>query len=131
MQEIILIRGLPGSGKTTRARALRDNAGHHIYDHFEADDYFTDPKTGEYRYDASKVKEAHHTCQCNVSGALNAGRSVIVSNTFVRLWEMRAYYEMAAAHGCNVRVFICRGEYDNVHGVPADVIDRMRQNWEE
>jgi predicted kinase len=42
MKTLILLRGLPGSGKSTLAKSL---AGEHI----EADMYFVDNETGEYK----------------------------------------------------------------------------------
>jgi len=53
MKELILLRGLPGSGKSTLAKSLD---GIHI----EADQFFM--IDGEYRFDASKLKDAHNYC---------------------------------------------------------------------
>lgn len=63
--KLVLIRGLPGSGKSTIARAMA------AYEHYEADMYFE--KGGEYCYDASKIKDAHEWCQRETrSAALGA-----------------------------------------------------------
>ena len=50
MQQLILIRGLPGSGKSTLAKQLTMNRSHNFVSHFEADMYFIDSGTGEYKY---------------------------------------------------------------------------------
>lgn len=53
---IYIIRGAPGSGKTSLARQIlaANPQGHAI---FEADDYF---RTSDgYKFDASKLQEAH------------------------------------------------------------------------
>ncbi len=55
--ELVLIRGLPGSGKSTMAKDLATQG----YLHFEADMYFE--LDGHYRYDASCIREAHSWCQ--------------------------------------------------------------------
>lgn len=129
MKEIVLIRGLPGSGKSTLAKQMvRD--GKFLYAHCEADDYFTD-ENGVYRFDPSKLNAAHRACRDNAFRALSVGLSVIVANTFTRLWEMGPYYSLAAAFGCNVRVIVATGQYENVHNVPADVIENMRLRWQE
>ena len=53
-----------------------------------------------------------------------------VSNTFVRKWEMQHYVDCAKHYGYTVVEIICIGNFNNVHGVPAEIIDRMRNNFE-
>jgi energy-coupling factor transporter ATP-binding protein EcfA2 len=53
-KELILLRGLPGSGKTTLARSLGGM-------HMEADKYLM--YSGKYEFDASKLRDAHNWCQ--------------------------------------------------------------------
>ena len=50
-KNLILLRGLPGSGKTTLAKVLSNNGD---FPFFSVDDYFTNPKTQEYIFDYSK-----------------------------------------------------------------------------
>lgn len=49
MRNVIIMRGVPGSGKSTYVRNRYPEARV-----VSADRYFTDPATGEYRFDASK-----------------------------------------------------------------------------
>ena len=44
------MRGLPGSGKSTRARELQEKGVIH-----STDTYFTNPLTGEYKFDFEKT----------------------------------------------------------------------------
>lgn len=120
-----MIRGLPGSGKSTMAR--RD-FGSHV--HCEADAYFVGAD-GVYRYNPKRIRDAHEWCQRKADEALRNGRNVVVSNTFTRLWEMDAYKEIAKRHGAEVRVIVARGSYGNIHGVPDDVVARMADRWED
>lgn len=122
--QLVLIRGLPGSGKSTMARSMSTHA------HYEADMYFTDA-SGVYRYDAGRIKDAHEWCQRQTFNALANGKSVVVSNTFTRRFEMAPYFKMAKTLGIDIRVIEARGNWPNVHGVPADVVDRMRKRWEK
>ena len=122
--QLVLIRGLPGSGKSTIASAM---AG---YRHLEADMFFTD-LDGRYVYDSSKIKAAHEWCQLNTKWALERGERVVVSNTFTRLFEMEPYFEMAKNFGIEPRIVEATGNWPNVHGVPAEVVEKMRQRWEK
>ena len=126
-QRLILIRGLPGSGKSTMARkmALAING----YVHLESDMYFIDHK-GEYVFNPEKLKDAHRWCQESARVCLNSGDDVIVSNTFTQKWEMQPYIEMAAACGAVVEIQVARGDFENTHGVPPEAIERMRARWE-
>lgn len=125
MRLLTLVRGLPGSGKSTMAKAIAMDTG---AIHLEADMYFV--KDGEYKFDPMQIKFAHEWCQAQALKALMDNRNVVVSNTFVKKWEMQAYFAMASAEVAEVCVLIANGNYGNVHGVPEEVIERMRANWE-
>ena len=116
---LVLIRGLPGSGKTTMAKSMN---GFH---HFEADQVFE--VNGVYRYDQNRILQAHDWCRSETSKALDAGYSVVVSNTFTRLSEMEAYLALTD----NVRIVEAVGRWESVHAVPTQTVERMRQRWEK
>ena len=59
--------------------------------------------------------------------ALAAGRRVVVSNTFTQLRELEPYLAMTRT----VRIIEARGTWQNVHGVPAEMLERMAQRWEQ
>jgi len=116
--EIVLIRGLPGSGKSTMARQMVG------YEHVEADQYLE--VDGRYVYDAGKVRAAHDWCVAKAKAALESGRNVVVSNTFARLWEIQRYADL----GYPLRVIEATGRWRSVHGVPMHKINAMRARWE-
>ena len=92
--------------------------------HFEADMYFT--VDGVYAYDPARIQDAHDWCQRMTRQALRDGQRVVVSNTFTRLHEMTPYRGMVN----EIRVAEARGRWQNTHGVPAEMVERMAQRWE-
>ena len=90
--ELVLIRGLPGSGKTTMARVLALVG----YEHHEADQYFE--RAGVYTFNAAELPKAHAWCLDRAQDSMARGASCVVANTFTRRWEMQPYLA-AAGHG--------------------------------
>ena len=120
MAELIIIRGLPGSGKTTMAKSMNG------FVHFEADQWMTD-EAGNYCFDPEKLSAAHEACRIATKRALDAGNNVVVSNTFVEHWEMTPYLEM----GYPFRVLEAPGNYSSEHNVPPEILQQMRELWEK
>jgi hypothetical protein len=122
---LIIIRGLPGSGKSTFARqnfSSRPN--------FEADMFFINAK-GKYNYDSRLVKYAHQWCQSCAARELSIDKNaiVVVSNTFTTLSEVLPYFEIAKDTGHGVQIYTALGEYKSIHNVPEEVIEAMAKRW--
>lgn len=124
IMRLIIIRGIPGSGKTTLAKEYVAKG----YLHYEADQYFE--RTGQYKFDSKELPNAHKWCMNQVLKAIESKRPVVVSNTFTRLWEMQPYIDMAKSAGIAVEVILATGKYKNVHGVPDDVVTKMADRFE-
>ena len=133
MKELILLRGLPGSGKSTLAKIM-------VGSDFlvcEADQYFM--QDGEYKFDATKLKEAHEYCRNKVEGYMKDSllndhfyHEIAVSNTFTQEWEMDAYYWLAEQYGYRVHSLVVENRHrgENAHGVPAETLTKIRERFE-
>jgi len=127
MTKLYIIRGIPGSGKTTLANTMFK---HGMIDaHLEADMFMVGPD-GAYYFDPAMLTFCHEQCQRLTNAALEIGHKVAVSNTFTRKWEMQPYLEMAEKHGAQVTVIVCQGDYGNTHGVPENQVQVMRDRFE-
>jgi predicted kinase len=136
MEKVLyIVRGLPGSGKSTFAKML-------VGEDFlvcEADKYFIDKETGEYNFDSTKIKEAHKFCQDTVESYMKDSlandqfyREIAVSNTFTQEWEMRPYFELAKNYGYKVFSVVVENRHGgtNQHGVPEEVLTKMCERFE-
>ena len=126
--QLILIRGIPGSGKSTYAKKLMKEMQN--VKHYEADMFFE--KDGEYKFDPSKLKQAHEWCQAMTYNSLRRKQNVIVSNTFTTLRELEPYLEMVdAVPGVEVKVITVIGNFGSIHDVPKEALDRMKARWQD
>ena len=126
MCELILIRGLPGSGKSTKGESLK-RAGV-VQQVVAADDWFS--SHGTYKFDAKFLPEAHAWCRAVTAAWLRGGDSVAVANTFTQVKEMQGYFDLAAKVGCKVRIIDMKTQWGNIHGVPFEALKRMADRWE-
>jgi predicted kinase len=125
MAQLVIIRGLPGSGKTTIAKKEFPN-----HFHTEADQWFIDPQTGEYRFDPTKLNGAHRGCQAATFKALQSGHDVVVTNTFTQNWEFDSYFDICDELEIeDILVIEMKTQYQNIHGVPEEKMEVMRRRW--
>jgi len=129
---LVLLRGLPGSGKTSFANFIWSS-----YTVCEADKFFYD-KEGNYNFDATKLKEAHEWCRNEVETRMQDNQNnpqyypeIVVSNTFTQEWEMEAYFDLAKKYDYRVVSLIVENRHgnSNIHGVPDDVLNKMRNRF--
>lgn len=124
---IVLIRGHSGSGKSTLAKKL--NGALPNSTHLEADEFFI--YEGEYKFDVSKLSEAHKFCFSKTKKALKNGQVAIVANTFTRNFEIKPYVDLCRELNEMMIIFECNGNYQNVHGLSEELLNRQIQRKEE
>lgn len=133
---LILLRGLPGSGKSSLARELMSSGPNGTI--LSTDDYFF--KDNTYVFDGTLLGDAHDWNQMRAERAMSEGRSpVIIDNTNIKAWEMKPYVEMALMNRYEVdfREPETNWKYDpaelakrNKHGVPQETIEKMLDRFE-
>ncbi|XP_029458515.1 NEDD4-binding protein 2-like 1 isoform X1 [Rhinatrema bivittatum] len=159
-KQLYLLRGLPGSGKTTLARQLkRDFPNAPI---LSTDDFFI-TEDGTYAFNQDFLEEAHKWNQKRAKKAMKRGKSpIIIDNTNIQAWEMKPYAIMnlvlilyTVPHqvdptDCNFIAEALENDYEvifrepetrwkfnvqelarrNIHGVPREKIQHMKEQYE-
>ncbi len=129
MKTLYLLRGLPGSGKSTFSEALRVDM------RIEADIYFM--KTGKYEFDASKLHLAHKWCFDEVeqemieASVLIYDSTIVVSNTFTTEKELKPYLELGKKYGYKTVSIVVENRHGgkSVHGVPDETMEKMEKRF--
>ncbi len=127
---MIILRGVPGAGKSTWVAQYYPDALVCSADHFFEG-------LGGYVFIPSKIGEAHASCRETFRRGLTESESVvIVDNTSTQKWEFAYYVYAAEAAGYDVEVVRLVVDLElaaarNVHGVPVDAILRMHAGMED
>ena len=126
MEKVLyIVRGIPGSGKSTFAKTLGGQ-------HYEADMYFIN-ENGEYNFDVTKIKDAHKWCQSFVeTNMVLEYPKIVVSNTSTQEWEMEPYFKLAKEYGYKTFSIVVENRHGgtNEHGVPEDKLEQMCNRFE-
>ena len=134
MNQVYILRGIPGAGKSTWARhhaqdvhARRDTAV------VSADHYFC--HHGAYRFDPRELPQAHQACfVAFIDYAMGRDEvsAIYVDNTNINAWECSPYVLGGESYNWNVTIInfhvdpaiaLARG----VHGVPERVVYGMAE----
>lgn len=129
MKRVIIMRGIPGSGKSTQAKKYGGLV-------LSADNYFIGPD-GVYRFNPARIGDAHTACMRGFLDAIELEHPIIVvDNTNTTLMELNPYRLVGLANGYSIEVVrvVCaaaKAAARNTHGVPFDTVMRMAKHFED
>ena len=121
---LVIIRGVPGSGKTTFANVMFPGCLHLENDMFHI-------HSGKYEWSAKRQEDAINWCVSTASSALRCGMDVVVSNTFTKSRYIDPYRRIAEAIGCDFSVYRMTGSFQNVHGLNKELVESFRISFED
>ncbi len=124
MKTLYLLRGLPGSGKTTLAKNIGGV-------HYEADQYFE--KYADVHFDGYQLQNSHDYCRENVIGAMELGEpSIIVSNTLTKKNEVDEYVALGEKYGYRVFSLVVENRHGgkNIHEVGEKTLAKMKNRFD-
>lgn len=142
-KQLVIVRGLPGGGKSTLAAALVEKAEkqNQTVVVCNCDEYFM--VKGEYKFNGSKLGLYHGKCLEKAQKAIDEGVDVvIIDNTNVCLADFKAYVQYAL----NSDYIVTLMEPDTAwnkdrnveelmkmgtHNVPKSSYDKMLSKWED
>ncbi len=133
---VVILRGLPGSGKSHLARNCSEKSVAAIC---SADHFFT--KSDCYEFKQDDLPDAHVQCYENFLQALVDGKEVIiVDNTNSMTWEYRSYLYLCEMLGIKFHILEIPHPHQqmvsayctrNLHKVSLEAINSFVERWEE
>lgn len=125
---LILMQGLPGSGKSTKAKQIYQQTPHSVI--CSTDDFRYDER-GEYVHNHEDNGKVHGQNQQRVWEFLCAHLTVIVDNTNTTQREAQPYIDMAKTLGCPIKIVKCEYPGKDSHGVPEHIIEVMKARMQD
>lgn len=131
MKRVIILRGVPGSGKSTFIGKEYPEAMVVSADHFFVEE------DGVYRFDGTKIQAAHGQCFRRYIEAIQTGKElIVVDNTSLSVIEIAPYVAGAEAFGYDVEIVslmcdpvVAAGR--NVHQVSTEKVQLMAERMEK
>lgn len=131
---LIILRGLPGSGKSEKAKQLVGNGIIHSTDNFFI-------KNGRYVFDSDNVGKFHYFNLMNSIRSMQRGISpIIIDNTNIMAFYCASYVDQGKMYGYEIIIIEpdTSWAFDveelvkrNKHGAPRETILEMLEQYEE
>lgn len=125
MSTLYIVRGLPGSGKSTFAKT-RFSGLFHV-----ENDMAHMTKDCKYIFKEDRRTDALDFCHECVRCALEHDVNVVVTNVFVSQRSIDSYKAIAAVNHSDFKVFRLVSQFQNQHSVPPKVFESMKQHFED
>ena len=128
-KSVTIMRGIPGSGKSSWIKLNKPKAEVH-----STDNYFMN--NGKYEFSPSLLATNHNLCLKHYIFDLSIGViDIVVDNTNISLFEIAPFYRAAEAYGYSVKVIWLQCPWEiaaqrNIHAVPTEVIRKMSLSFE-
>jgi len=122
---LIILRGWPGSGKSTYAKQKARELNAVIC---SIDDYFIN-RHGEYVYKPNEVPFAHAYCIRQFLNAVSLNKNIIVDNINMHARQYSIYYNIGLAYHYQIKIKTLNGHYESIHDIPEAIIEKMKKNW--
>jgi predicted kinase len=130
---VVVLRGLPGTGKSTYVKK-------HYNDAFicSADSFFVNEE-GKYEFVNWKLPRAHQHCfHLFIEAVINGEEIVVIENTNTCIWEYENYIFLAEKLGYQTKIVRMHFEKSdipvlekrNIHNVPIFAIEQMFERFE-
>ncbi len=130
MPDLIILRGVPGAGKSKLAAMLADTSDSAVV--CSSDDYFM--RGGTYVFQPEKLHIAHAMCYSRALAAMESGvERVILDNTNIEPGHFLEYEQAARRLGYDVSHIVVerRHNHRNQHGVSAEAVVRKARRLKE
>lgn len=124
--KLCIIRGLPGSSKSTTAKKLAAKYG---CKHFENDEYLM--HGDKYVWTPEAAKKAANDCFDDAMKALRNNEYVIVSNVFVSARVIDKYVNAAKELGADILVYRMTKNFGNIHDVSSKILAMMKASFQD
>lgn len=124
MSILHLVRGIPGSGKSSFAKRafpgvlLLENDMFHMHN-------------GEYEWMGSRMKDAIAWCGEMAETALKNSMDVVIANTLTRRSYIDFYRKLAEKWCARFKVWRCIGHFKNVHGLTDSMVKGFEDSMED
>jgi predicted kinase len=125
---LILMRGIPGSGKSTVAEAIATRIGAVV---FSTDEYWYQRgerrgRPGFYDFDFEELGMAHQWNQSRAKNLMKFGKNVVIDNTNIDERAMKPYRDLAKTYGYSVSVVYVNTDVETCIARQADRSEERR-----